>query len=357
MSQPLRLLRWPIAWCLIGVATGCASVSPVGFVRSIGRSVAGAPEIAGQRDAALAVVSQYYGEDPAPLDLASVLASARHAARVYRSAEQIQAELSGAARIVPLLTAISGLQYYVTDEPDRQVVAIRGTQPTELRNWVANAVVLGARDETLGVDVHEGFLLATRIIEVGLVARLDRNRPVHLTGHSLGGSLATLLALRLERRGYRVSVTTFGAPKLTTFAAFASEPELHRLALVRIVNAGDVVPHFPTMMDTTGKRVYAQFGREWVLTDDGECVETNLAGSLTKSAAFVLDRHLPDWSLAEHGMGTYLDRLTALVDRPSGGVARAQPPASARSARSRAASAASPRASWKSAAQVRQSRR
>ena len=237
------------------------------------------------------------------------------------------------------------------------MVAIRGTQPTELRNWVANAVVLGARDEMLSVDVHEGFLLATRIIEVGLVARLDRNRPVHLTGHSLGGSLATLLALRLERRGYRVSVTTFGAPKLTTFAAFASDPELHRLALVRIVNAGDVVPHFPTMMDTTGKRVYAQFGREWVLTDDGECVETNLAGSLTKSAALVLDRNMPDWSLAEHGMGTYVERLAALVDRSGGGAVRAQLPEPARTARSRAASAASPRASWKSAAQVRQSRR
>ena len=130
------------------------------------------------------------------------------------------------------------------------------------------------------------------------------------------GSLATLLGLRLERRGYAVSVTTFGAPKITTFEAFANEPRLHRLNLTRIVNAGGVVHHYPATMDTSGTRVYAHVGREWTLNADGECMPTDLAVSLSKSAALVTDRNLPEWSLDEHGMATYLTRLEALV-RPS----------------------------------------
>jgi hypothetical protein len=217
--------------------------------------------------------------------------------------------------VAPVLTAITGLQYYVLDEGDKQVVAIRGTDPPDLRNWIAALVVRGARDDVLGVDVHEGFLLATRLIQAGLMARLDQRRPVHLTGHSLGGSLATLFGLRLQRLGYAVSVTTFGAPKLTTFAAFASEPALHDLDLTRIVNDGDAVYHFPPTMDTTGRRIYAQFGREWILTADGECVPTDLRSSLLKSAAMVLDDNIPAWSLDEHGVEIYVSRLTKSVER------------------------------------------
>jgi hypothetical protein len=231
---------------------------------------------------------------------------------VYRSIDAIRSELGERVHVVPVVTAISGLQFYVFDEGERQVIAIRGTRPAEIRNWVANLVISGAVDEFLRVDVHEGFLLATRVIELSLLSRLDSRRPVHLTGHSLGGSLATLLGLRLRRRGHEVSVTTFGAPKITTFDAFTSESQLHELDLTRLINAGDLVHHFPTMMDTNGRRVYAHVGREWTMHADGSCAQTELAASLSKSAALVLDRNMPDWSLADHGIETYMSRLSTL---------------------------------------------
>jgi triacylglycerol lipase len=315
-------MGWPWAAALAVVAAGCAGGRGVahGFLSSfeteVGRS---APEIIRERDSAMTVLSTYYGTDRQPLDAAAVYASARHAARAYENVDQIRRELGSRVHVAPIVTAISGLQYYVFDEPDRTVVAIRGTEPASIRNWVADAVIRGVRDAALGIDVHEGFLLAARIVQASLVGRLDKRRPVHLTGHSLGGSIATVVGLRLKGLGYTVSVTTFGAPKITTFAAFANEPLLHRLDLVRIVNAGDVVYHFPPTMDATGRRVYAQFGREWILTEDGDCVPTNLADSLRKSAAMVLDDHMPDWSLAAHGMQVYLDRLTKFLDKRAGG--------------------------------------
>jgi hypothetical protein len=306
-------ITWAAAIILAAVASACAARLPAGLDTAVERSQAGAREIARHRSAAMSVLSAYYGGDRPPIDIRTVHESAVHAARVYLSVDDIRRELGERVRVVPLLTALSGLQYYTFDEDDRTIVAIRGTRPAEIRNWIANAIVTGARDTIVRVDVHEGFLVAARVVEASLSASLDRRRHIHLTGHSLGGALATLLALRLERRGYTVSVTTFGAPKLTTFAAFAKEPRLHQLPLQRIVNAGDVVPHFPTMMDATGTRVYTQFGREWVLNEAGTCVETDLRSSLTKSAALVLDRQLPEWSLAEHGMSLYVERLAGAI--------------------------------------------
>lgn len=307
-----RRATWTLAAALAGGA--CASVAPLDLIQSTGAGAVDSMGLTRQRDAAMRVVSSHYGETPT-FDRAGALASARHAARVYEDVDVIRAELGPVVRLVPVVTAITGLQYYVVDESDRQVVAVRGTRPLEIRNWVATAVVLGTADEVLGFDVHEGFLIAARILEASLLTQLDRRRPVHLTGHSLGGSLVTLIGLRLDRRGYDVSVTTFGAPKITTFAAFANEPVLHDLDLTRVVNEGDVVHHFPTLMDASGRRVYAHFGHEWTLGADGSCEPTNLAASLTKSAALVLDRNLPDWSIDEHDMDTYLARLEDLPSK------------------------------------------
>jgi len=292
------------------------STAPVGLRAAVGRELkTNTPEIARHRDAAMVAASAHYGANRRSLDPRDAYASALHAARVYQSLDEIRQALGEHVEVAPVVTAITGLQFYVLDEGERQVVAIRGTRPDVLRNWVANLIVRGAPDDLLRFDVHEGFLFASRVIQAALVARLDQRRPVHLTGHSLGGSLATLLALRLDLLGYRVSVTTFGAPKITTFAAVANEPRLHELALTRLVNTGDMVYHFPPTMDTTGRRIYGQFGREWMLGPDGTCAPSALTASLRRSATMMLDENLPDWSIEEHGMETYVARLANLVER------------------------------------------
>lgn len=343
-TRPLPIIVRMLALTLAAGTLACvsrASGPARSVVTAIERELTGsAPEVARYRDVAMSVLADY-GRERRPLDVPAVHASAVHAARVYRSPDAIREELGPGVHALPLLTDITGLQYYAIEEGDRLVVAIRGTEPADLRNWVASAVVLGARDEVLGLDVHRGVLLAARVLQASLVARLDQSRPVHLTGHSLGGALATLLALRLDRLGYAVTITTFGAPKITTFAAFANEPRIHRLDLTRIVNAGDVVHHFPPTMDTSGRRVYTQFGDEWTLTVAGRCAPTDLRESLSKSAALVLDRNLPEWSLHEHAMETYLARLAQLAGRGPD-ACEATPDGSGASPRSSPAPAAAP---------------
>lgn len=143
----------------------------------------------------------------------------------------------------------------------RGIVAFRGTEPSSLYNWVEN---LDAAHSTLptaraknGVGrVHSGFQDAYESVRTDLISHLIALRTQHdrmwrhfeleITGHSLGGALATLLAVELEALGFRiVRVTTFGSPRVgdATFADFWNENFGDRT--LRMTHAHDVVPSLP----------------------------------------------------------------------------------------------------------------
>ncbi|CBI35775.3 unnamed protein product, partial [Vitis vinifera] len=123
----------------------------------------------------------------------------------------------------------------------RLVVAFRGTEQARWKDLRTDLMLVpaGLNPERIGGDfkqeiqVHSGFLSAydsvrTRIISLIklLVGYIDDGREmqlkwhVYVTGHSLGGALATLLALELSssqlaKRGV-ISVTmyNFGSPRV-----------------------------------------------------------------------------------------------------------------------------------------------
>ncbi len=68
---------------------------------------------------------------------------------------------------------------------------------------------------------------------------------VSLTGHSLGGAEAVILAMYLKTEGWKVSrVVTFGQPKVTD--ADGSK-RFRDLPVLRVVNANDSVPLVPPL--------------------------------------------------------------------------------------------------------------
>src|SRR5262249_24342235 len=99
-------------------------------------------------------------------------------------------------------------------------------------------------DFFLGPDgMHRGFRRALDQVWDDLETHLDelRSRPLWLTGHSLGGALATLAAARLATTRGGKGLYTFGCPRVgnATFTTTVPHP-WHRF-----VNSNDVVARLP----------------------------------------------------------------------------------------------------------------
>ncbi|NJM68999.1 MAG: hypothetical protein HC862_01575 [Scytonema sp. RU_4_4] len=106
-----------------------------------------------------------------------------------------------------------------------------------------------------GCEIHIGFALLMEEIlsEIQSVIEQLKPRKICLTGHSLGGALATLAAYRLKRQNFPISdVYTFGAPRVGD-SAFASRYEDCKVPHFRIENKNDIVPHLPPDYQTKSK--------------------------------------------------------------------------------------------------------
>ena len=138
------------------------------------------------------------------------------------------------------LISVENIQAYVAENDGAVVVAFRGSQaPTTLdglKDWLlTNAdnylVIPEGRIGTdfaaagVGARFHRGFMEALHEIWEPLLAAITEaveasDRPLWITGHSMGGSLALLAAWRLQRNFITVhEVVTFGAPMTGNLAA------------------------------------------------------------------------------------------------------------------------------------------
>ena len=156
-------------------------------------------------------------------------------------------------------------QAYMLRTEQFMVLAFRGSQ--EPKDWLTN-VTTQLRNFTIrknGVDtlssyqgrVHTGFFLAWASIEQSVVSQISRWEkeltekgetlpPIYITGHSLGGALATMAAAALSDNGINVTgVYTFGQPRVGD-RTFVNQLHTHINGKVfRFVNNNDIVPHVP----------------------------------------------------------------------------------------------------------------
>ena len=117
------------------------------------------------------------------------------------------------------------------------LLAFRGTAQPE--NWLFNLNIRTATWCT-AAKVHEGFLSAFEKLWGKISFHFSElPSPCYLTGHSLGGALATLAAGRHKPDG----AYTFGAPKVGN-TEFARQIETCT-AIFRVVNHCDVVTTLP----------------------------------------------------------------------------------------------------------------
>jgi len=181
-----------------------------------------------------------------------------------KGAEAFQNELGLNAKLI----SVDNTQAYVGSNDDHIVVAFRGSEdPTSidgLKDWLLTNALnlliqpqgpLGADFAAAGVGArfHQGFVSAISEIWDPLFAEVDRllkekDRPLWITGHSLGGALAVLGSWLFLRKTIGVhQIYTFGAPMVGNKDTIDAINKEFSGKLSRYVNAPDPVPLLPMM--------------------------------------------------------------------------------------------------------------
>ena len=133
--------------------------------------------------------------------------------------------------------------YWFQSEHD-SVVVFRGTEPTEWGDIQADANALTAVAETIG-KVHRGFKAEVDELWPYIEEALAENtKPLWITGHSLGGAMATICTGRClisHIRSEPSELHTFGSPRVgcKKYVNFSKVPHY------RWVNNNDIVTRVP----------------------------------------------------------------------------------------------------------------
>lgn len=148
----------------------------------------------------------------------------------------------------------------------RQIISIRGTETKLVKSVLTDAQYTKQFDPRLGIYVHAGFQKAAAELYDSLSLKLDTAYATRITGHSLGGALAVLLAYHLTVDGFNLERTvTFGQPKVTNRDGVE---KFRQVGLLRIINARDPVAYVPPLSYvTTLNSPYQHAGGALVLQD------------------------------------------------------------------------------------------
>jgi hypothetical protein len=133
-------------------------------------------------------------------------------------------------------------QVIVLNHRDAIVITFAGTDPLVVADW--------ASDFDIGLTatgVANGFAVAAAAVSdqiAEIIATSQANKPIFVTGHSLGGALAVLCAEKINATHFgRIrAVYTFGMPRPGDAAFATAYNQLLGMRTYRLVYGNDVVP-------------------------------------------------------------------------------------------------------------------
>jgi Lipase (class 3) len=243
---------------------------------------------------------------------------------------------------------------FVLQTEDGRVVilAYRGTEPANFINWLTDADVypekvaipLGRPPATY--DVHGGFYRNVRATRHEIVKTLERAlsgksifesgeplphalEALYITGHSLGGAMAAMMAAMLVTEpAYQTlakklrAVYTFGQPMIGSpeLAEECARDAFLGKRVIRYIYRRDVVPYLPPKDSGPFRHFGPEYRYEeawpWTLSPQPADQMRNLVGLVEAPVAFLARqlrslRNVPfQYSLADHAPQHYVSALT-----------------------------------------------
>lgn len=187
------------------------------------------------------------------------------------------------------------------------VFSFRGATPSAGRNWITdlNAQRMpypGLRGATVHKGFYNSYLSIARQVNLAAKSLLANCQGCHIyvTGHSLGGAIATLAAADLFALTPDLTLYTFGSPRVGD-QAFATYFDKIVPDTYRIVHNKDLVAHIPQRF-----LGFRHVSREvWYYTEAGsEFKQCN--GGEDDSCSNSVNLHVDEFSIKDHAV--YLDQ-------------------------------------------------
>lgn len=122
-------------------------------------------------------------------------------------------------------------------------VTFSGTDPLSIKDWITNFTL-----QPIPNTFHRGFVRAVDAVRSDIEAAIRNSgveQPLFFTGHSMGGALANIAALRALESGIQATaVYTFGGPRTGGQDFFEAYEPLAE-STYRLVCGKDIVPAVP----------------------------------------------------------------------------------------------------------------
>ena len=137
-----------------------------------------------------------------------------------------------------------GTQAILVKNDKHIVLAFRGTEKTCIKDIRTDCkAVITSCDS--GGNIHSGFSEAFEKVQRKIETALDKKevpkKPLFITGHSLGGALATIAAKKITHKWGNAACYTFGSPRVGDEEWISNI----KTPMYRLVNSADCVTMFP----------------------------------------------------------------------------------------------------------------
>lgn len=253
--------------------------------------------------------------DSRKLSKANMAYLAYCAEAVYDTPEQSKVKLE------ELGFKINGLEHFIdfpetntqcilVGDEEKVVIAFRGTE--NLEDWKTN-INLAKAAWKVGM-VHSGFWRSINSVWPTATARLNslrtNNQPIWITGHSLGGALATLACGLLDDELPEESIAgvyTFGQPRVGDIIFAQTVDKRVKKRFFRVVNNNDIVTRIPSVK-------YQHVGNQLYFDARGDLHENIIISLLNLKAIWyrlqgyyqnLSQLNLSPDSVGDHRMGDY----------------------------------------------------